>query len=170
MPGDDMQKELDRIAGALEVLDLLRERLELQRDEIAGESGLEVLDETLSHVSSLLTEYRRRRKELHPHHKPYLFLLTESHEVKPLAYERFAALAHGELAALELAERRVRLADWYVRMEGPAPGEVVNEAYQWLVFDAKGRMDLHAAHAIEGTPLPSEAERMQIRTLVFATA
>jgi hypothetical protein len=165
-----MQKELDRLAGALDVLDLLREQLELQRDEIAGESGLEVLDETLSQVASLLTEYRRRRKELQPHHKPYLFILIESQEVKPLAHQRFAALAHGELTAPELAGRAVRLADWFVRMDGLTTAEVVNETYQWLVFNDKGCMDLHAAHAIKDTALPSEAERIQMRSLVFATA
>lgn len=68
----------------------------------------------------------------------------------------------GKAAAPEFAGRRGRLADWYMRMEGAAAGEAVNETYSWLVFDAKGRLDLPAAHAIEADALPSERERIQV--------
>lgn len=53
-----------------------------------------------------------------------------------------------------------------MRMERATAGEAVNETYGWLVFDAKGRLDLHAAHAIEADALPSEWERERIQALV----
>jgi len=73
----DLQKEINQINGALEMLGLLRQQLELQLDEVADETGQEALDETLSYVVALRLEYLRRQKELHPRHKTYLFYLTD---------------------------------------------------------------------------------------------
>ena len=62
----DLQKEINRINGALEMLALLRERLEMQLDEVADETGQEALDETLSYTVALRSEFLRRQQTLHP--------------------------------------------------------------------------------------------------------
>lgn len=165
-----MQRELNRIAGALEVLELLRERLAQQLDELAGETAQEAIDTTLSYVASLQAEYQRRQRLMHPLHQPYLFLMDGNGQVTALPQEKLAALAKGEADAPELAGKAIRMADWYVRMRDNMPDKVVNETYQWLSFDAAGRLDLHAAHAIEESSLPTEAERMQMHALVFGKA
>ncbi len=162
----DLQKEINRINGALEMLGLLRERLELQRDEMADESGQEAVDEMLSHVVAIRSEYLRRQQELHPHHRTYLFFLTDEC-VLPILHDYYVPLAEGKAVACELFGQKFRLADWYVRVEKEVPKQVVNETYSWLVFDQHGRLDLQAAHAIEASPLPTEAEREQIKKRLF---
>jgi len=160
-----MQRELDHIAGALETLDLLRERLELQLNEAVDESARDAVDETISFVASLEVEYRRRRKALHPHHETRLFLLGES-GIEPLVHDRYLALLRGAAAPAQ-ANRGMRLADWYLRTEQGIPQAVIRESYQWFVFDGQGRLDLHAAHEIVEAPLPSDAERLKIHALIF---
>ena len=162
----DVQKEINRINGALEMLGLLRQRLELQRDEVADETGQEALDETLSYVVALRSEYLRRQQELHPHHKTCLFFLTDE-AVLPVLHDCYVQLVEGKSVACEFFNQTFRLADWYVRVEKEVPKQVVNETYSWLVFDQHGRLDLQAAHAIEASPLPTEAEREQIKKRLF---
>jgi hypothetical protein len=70
----------------------------------------------------------------------------------------------------EFAGRTLRLADWYVRMEDDRPQDVVNETYTWLVLDEFGRADLHAARAIETSPLPTKEERDELQRRLFAPA
>ena len=162
----DLQKEINRLNGALEILGLLRERLELQRDEIAGQSGQEAVDEMLAQVAALWSEYLRRQQELHPHYKTYLFYLTDE-GVLPILHDCYVPLVEGKSVACEFFSQTFRLADWYVRVEKEVPKQVVNETYSWLVFDKHGRLDLHAAHAIEESPLPTEAEREYIKKRLF---
>ena len=162
----DLQKETNRINGALEMLGLLRQRLELQLDEVADETGQEALDETLSYVVAMRSEYLRRQQELHPHHKTYLFYLT-GEDVIPIPHDCYVSLVDGKSVACELFNQTLRLADWYVRVEKEVPKQVVNETYSWLVFDQHGRLDLHAAYAIEESPLPTESERERIKQLLF---
>ena len=162
----DLQKEINQINGALEMLGLLRQRLELQLDEVADETGQEALDETLSYVVALRSEYLRRQQELHPHHKTYLFYLTDE-AVLPILYDCFVSLIEGKDVACEFFNQTFRLADWYVRVEKEVPKQVVNETYSWLVFDLHGRLDLQAAHAIEESPLPTETERERIKQQLF---
>ena len=162
----DLQKEINRINGALEMLGLLRERLELQLDEVADETGQEALDETLSYIVALRSEYQRRQQELHPHHKTYLFYLTDE-GVLPILHDCYIPLVEGKAVACEFFSKKFRLADWYVRVEKEVPTQVVNESYIWLVFDQHGRLDMHAAHAIDESPLPTEEEREQIKKQLF---
>ena len=162
----DLQKEINRINGALEMLGLLRQRLELQRDEVADETGQEALDETLSYVVAMRSEYLRRQQTLHPHYKSYLFYLTDE-GVLPIAHDCYVPLVEGKAVACEFFKQTFRLADWYVRVEKEKPKQLVNETYSWLVFDKHGRLDLHAAHAIDVSPLPTEAEREQIKNRLF---
>jgi hypothetical protein len=162
----DLQKEINRLNGALEILGLLRERLELQLDEVADETGQEALDETLSYVVALRSEYLRRQQELHPHHKTCLFYLTDE-AVLPVLHDCYVQLVEGKSVACEFFNQTLRLADWYVRVENEVPKQVVNETYSWLVFDQHGRLDLQAAHAIEESPLPTEVEREYIKKRLF---
>lgn len=162
----ELQKEINRLNGALETLGLLRQRLELQLDEVANETGQEALDETLSYIVSLRSEYQRRQQVLHPHHKTYLFYLTEE-GVLPIQHDCYIHLVEGKAVACEFFNKKFRLADWYVRVEKGVPKQVVNESYSWLVFDQHGKLDLHAAHAIEASPLPTETEREKIKQQLF---
>jgi hypothetical protein len=157
----DLQKEINRINGALEMLGLLHERLQLQRDELAGQSGQEAVDEMLTHVDALRSEYLHRQQALHPQHKTCLFLLTEE-GVQPVPHDKYISLIEGKSVAAEFFGQKLRLADWYVRMEEGTPKQVVNENYSWLVFDQQGRLALQAAQDIEISALPTEAEREQI--------
>ncbi len=163
---NDLQKEINRLNGALEILGLLRERLELQRDEVANQSAQETIDETLSHVVALRSEYMRRQQELNPHHKTYLFYLTDE-GVLPILHDCYIPLVEGKAVACEFFSQKFRLADWYVRVENEVPEQVVNETYSWLVFDQHGRLDLQAAHAIDTPALATRTEREQIKKQLF---
>ena len=162
----DLQKEINRLNGALEILGLLRERLELQLDEMGDESGQEAVDEMLSQVVAMRSEYLRRQQALHPHHKTWLFYLTDE-GVLPILHDCYVPLVEGKAVACEFFSQTFRLADWYVRVEKEVPKQLVNETYSWLVFDQHGRLDLQAAHAIEASPLPTGAEREQIEKQLF---
>jgi len=162
----DLQKEINQINGALEMLGLLRQQLELQLDVIADETGQEALDKTLNYVISLRSEYLRRQKKLYPHHKTYLFYLTDE-GVLPIPHDCYVPLVEGKSVACEFFNQTFRLADWYVRVEKEVPQLVVNETYSWLVFDQHGRLDLQAAHIIEESPLPTETERERIKQQLF---
>ncbi len=162
----DLQREINRLNGALEILGLLRQRLALQRDEVADQSGQEAVDEMLTQVDAIWSEYLRRQQALHPHHKTCLFYLTDE-AVLPVPHDCFVSLVEGKEVACEFFNQTFRLADWYVRVENGVPKQVVNETYSWLVFDQHGQLDLHAAHAIEESPLPTETERERIKQQLF---
>ena len=100
-------------------------------------------------------------------HETRLFLLGEGSSVQPLAHDRYVALARNETVLPEFAGRRFILVDWYLRIVGGQPEAVVNETCSWLVFDAQGRLDLHAALAIQEEAAPREAQWAQVRALVF---
>jgi hypothetical protein len=103
-------------------------------------------------------------------HETRLFVLGDGDSVQPLAHARYVALARHQAAAPEWASQRLMLVDWYVRLAGGQPEAVVNETCSWLVFDAQGRLDLHAALAIQAQAAPSEAQWAQIRAQVFGAA
>jgi Ca2+-transporting ATPase len=103
-------------------------------------------------------------------HETRLFLLGDGDSVQPLAHARYVALARHQAAAPEFAGLRLMLVDWYLRIVGNQPQDVVNETCSWLVFDAQGRLDLHAALAIDEEAAPSEAQWAQIRAQVFGAA
>ena len=102
-------------------------------------------------------------------HQSRLFLLDDC-EVQPLAHDRYVTLARGEAAAAEFANRRFILVDWYLRLACGQPEAIVNETCSWLVFDAQGSLDLHAAHAIDAVAAPTEAQWAQVRALAFGAA
>jgi len=102
-------------------------------------------------------------------HESRLFLLDQN-EVQPLAHDRYVALARGEAAAAEFAGHRFILVDWYLRLACGQPEAVVNETCSWLVFDAQGLLDPHEAHAIDAEAAPTQAQWVQVRSLVFGSA
>lgn len=102
-------------------------------------------------------------------HETRLFLLDEGSSVQPLAHDRYVALARNETALPQFAGRRFILVDWYLRIVDGQAQDVVNETCAWLVFDAQGRLDLHAALAIHEKAAPSEAQWAQVRALVFGS-
>ena len=102
-------------------------------------------------------------------HESRLFLL-DGNTVLPLAHERYVALARGEAAAGKFAGRRFILVDWYLRLDCGQADAVVNETCSWLVFDAQGWLDPHAAHTIDAAAAPTEGQWTQVRTLVFGEA
>ncbi|CAN5604007.1 hypothetical protein BH11PSE7_BH11PSE7_17660 [soil metagenome] len=76
----------------------------------------------------------------------------------------------GEAAAAEFAGRSFVLVDWYLRLACGKPDAVVNETCSWLVFDAHGLLDPHAAHAIDAAAMPTDAQWARVRALVFGNA
>ena len=98
--------------------------------------------------------------------KSQVFLLSDS-GVWPLAHDRYVALVRGETTAAEFAGQRLILVDWYQRMECGEPGKIINETCSWLVFDSQGAVDAPAAHAIQATAAPTEAQWAMLRAVVF---
>ena len=111
-------------------------------------------------------------------HASYVFLLDEGSGVHAVPQALYVALARGEATLEAMAGRTLRLADWYVRLQGGAPDAVVNETYSMMRFDAHGRVDpaLAAtaaqtpAAALENTAWPTAAERSRMRELLFSEA
>jgi len=168
MSDADLRTEINRIYGALDMLSLLRERLLMQRDELGAESAQEAVDEMLTGVDALYIEYQRRKTALSPQHRSFQFVLTDT-EVYPLEHEFYVELVRGRSIFIEFAGQTLRLADWYLRMRDDSPKEVVNETYNWLVLDEAGRADLHAARAIDTSPLPSAKERDEIFRCLYSS-
>jgi len=102
-------------------------------------------------------------------HVSRLFLL-DGNTVQELDHERYVALACGETSAGEFAGHRFVLVDWYLRVDCGQAEAVVNETCSWLVFDRHGAIDPHAAHTIEAPAAPADAQRAQVRVLVFGSA
>ena len=163
---NNLSSEISRLNGALEVLNLLREKLMPQRDESNTEAGREVIDEMLTEIESMLLEYRKRLDNLHPHHQSYQFIITTK-AVVPLRHNDYVDLVSGKKPMPEFSGQTVRLADWYLRLQNTVPQQLVNETYSWLVFDKTGYAQHHAANANEQSALPAEKEREQINQQLF---
>ena len=99
-------------------------------------------------------------------HETRLFLLDQN-QVHPLAHDRYVALARGEAVAAEFAGHRFILVDWYLRLACGQPEAIVNETCSWLVFDAQGAIDPHAAQAIDAEAVPTDAQWVKLRAWVF---
>ena len=99
-------------------------------------------------------------------HESRVFLLGDS-GVRPLAHHRYVALVSGEATAPEFGGHRFILVDWYLRLACGQPEAIVNETCSWLVFDAQGAVDAHAAHAIDAVATPNEDQWATLRALVF---
>jgi len=99
-------------------------------------------------------------------HETRLFLIAED-TIKPLEHDYYLALVRGKSAAQEFVGRSFILVDWYLRLECGQPEAVVNETCSWIVFDAEGRLDVNAAHEVDGEATPTEAQRAKLKEFVF---
>lgn len=104
--------------------------------------------------------------EMFVQHETRLFLIEED-TVMPLEHACYLALVRGKSTAQEFAGRRFILVDWYLRLVCCQPETVVNETCSWLVFNAEGRLDFNTAHEIDVETAPTEAQREQLKELVF---
>lgn len=165
------EHERMKLEGALALLDLLREDVVLRADQARDEAGREAFDEILTHIDSLLVEYRRRRNALPPpptHHASYVFLLDADGTVHPLPHRVYVALVRGEAATPQFAGQTLRLAEWYVRLQAHEPETVVNETYAMVRFDAEGRVDWAASPGADETAAwPSADERARMQAMLF---
>ena len=67
MPNEAMnklEKELHEMNGAVNILDIIREEMELWLEEAQDESKHEALENVLNHIGALETEYQTRRENL----------------------------------------------------------------------------------------------------------
>ena len=111
-------------------------------------------------------------------HASYVFLLDEGSGVHAVPHALYVALARGEATLEAMAGQTLRLADWYVRLQGRAPDAVVNESYSMMRFDAHGRVNpalaptaaQTPAAALENAAWPTAAERRRMRELLFGEA
>lgn len=94
--------------------------------------------------------------------RSYVFLL-ETEGVQPLDHALYVALARHERALPHLAGRSMRLADWYVKLEGGRPVSVANEWCGWVRFDTGGRLLPHPHPALSNNRT-EEAERDNVDT------
>lgn len=169
------------LEGALDALGTLGKDLVLRRDEARDETAREIYAEVLTVLDALETEYHSRQSTLtavSARHASYVFLLDEQGEVHPLPHTLYVALVRDEATAADFAGKTLRLAEWYVRIEGEEPESVVNETYCLIAFDAKGRVDWSKTPSfhphrpdIPAAPrqaaLPTAAERERIWARLF---
>ena len=112
-------------------------------------------------------------------HASYVFLIDDGGGVHPLPHGLYVALARDGAGSMALAGRRLRLADWYVRLSNGRPAHVVNEWYGWVSFDGQGRFDPTpdlpqraplepGAAAMDASALPTVEERQQMEALLFS--
>ena len=103
-------------------------------------------------------------------HTSYVFLLDGAGNVHPLPHALYVALARGQASAPSLAGQTLRMADWFVRLNGGKPDTVVNETYSRLRFDAQGWVDraaMAAEPAVADADSPTLAERERMHALLF---
>jgi hypothetical protein len=73
----------------------------------------------------------------------YIFFMSDYGKIKPVPREEYVALVRGEVAMPEYAEKRIRVADFYVAVKGASPKEIENETYSFLTFDKAGYANAH---------------------------
>ncbi|MEJ5992371.1 hypothetical protein WG902_20385 [Ramlibacter sp. PS3R-8] len=123
-------------------------------------------------------ETARCGSEARDGHASFVFLIDSIGAVHPLPHSLYVALARGEAASPALAGQTFRAADWYVRMEGSNPKEVVNEWYGWVQFDTTGHLDptgepplteraASGPSNVDSSAFPTEKERASMHSALF---
>ena len=74
-------------------------------------------------------------------HKSLIFFFLDGKDIQKLPDSQYADLVQSRLASLPLANKTIRVADWYVQLEHGLPVKLVNETYSILVIDQKGWVD-----------------------------
>lgn len=95
-------------------------------------------------------------------YKTIIFILPKSGSPDLIPHQEYVHLVRGDASAPKYAKQQVRIADWYVKMDGNRPVEIENETYGLLNFDATGHVTWpsEAAHGatMAGNPLPENSE------------
>lgn len=81
-----------------------------------------------------------------PLYKDYVFLCPSSNEVEPIPHEHYLMLMHKQKALPQYAGQHIRVAIFYVTMDGEKPIKAVNATYGLLDFDNEGYASPHAGH------------------------
>jgi hypothetical protein len=108
----------------------------------------------------------------------YVFLLGEDGSSHAVPHALYVALVRRQATAPAWAGHTLRLADWYVRLQGGEPDTVVNETYHLVRFDAQGQVDWTATPAArphrprveavaEDAAWPTATEHSRMRSLLF---
>jgi hypothetical protein len=182
-PQQPIASERAMLEGALVALSELHSDLVLRLDEARDESARETYNEMLTLLDSLITEYRKRHVMLPPvsaQHASYVFLLDEEGGIHPLPHRLYVDLVRGKTATPQFADKTLRLAEWYVRLQQDEPETVVNETYVLLTFDSEGRVDWTATPSLQThrtgsteesntAALPDSSERTRMYTLLFGS-
>lgn len=116
-----------------------------------------------------------------PHHASFVFLLDDLGQVHPLPHTLYVALGRDGAGSESLAGKRLRLADWYVRLKDGVPDRVVDEWYGWVRFNDRGCFDpssdrpqrppiASGSPAMDDSAFPTIEERHQMESLLFAEA
>lgn len=74
-------------------------------------------------------------------HKSLIFFLFDEAEVRWVPQRDYVKLLGGALRMPEHANRTMRVADWYIRLQDDHAASVVNETYSVLQLDASGAID-----------------------------
>jgi hypothetical protein len=119
-------------------------------------------------VYSTVDASGRALRHVDGEHASYVFLLDEAGGVHAVPHALYVALARHEATAPMLAGQTLRLADWYVRLQGGEPKTVVNETYSVVQVDARGQVESVPAPADAGWP--TAAERQRMHALLFEPA
>ncbi|MBE0550428.1 MAG: hypothetical protein IH627_22760 [Rubrivivax sp.] len=112
-------------------------------------------------VYSTVDASGRALRHVDGEHASYVFLLGADGDVHPVPHALYVALVRHEASAPTLAGRTLRLADWYVRLQGGEPAAIVNESYGVARVDAGGQVEWVEAAPEAGWPTAAERECMQ---------
>jgi hypothetical protein len=108
-------------------------------------------------------------------YKTIIFFMNGPGTPERIPRDDYVGVARGEKLLPQYAGQQVRVADWYVRMDGERPAGIENETYSFLDFDATG----HAAWPGKAEHLdvkpkepawsPTPEQRAVLQSLVFST-
>lgn len=73
-------------------------------------------------------------------YKSVIFFLSESGTPELIPHDKYVHLARGDESSLRYSGQQVRVADWFVKMDGNLPVEIENETYSFLNFDKTGHV------------------------------
>lgn len=95
-------------------------------------------------------------------YKTVIFFLSDSGTPDLIPHQEYVRLVRADLSMPKYARQQVRIADWYIKMDGDRPIEVENETYGFLHFDTSGhvawRGEAPADAAMEERSLPKNSK------------
>lgn len=73
-------------------------------------------------------------------YKTVIFFLSDSGNPDFVPHQAYVRLVRGDELTPKYARQQIRVADWYIKMDGDSPIEIENETYSFLNFDAAGHV------------------------------